>query len=105
MMENRWTEDLLRHHASAQNMLDQRAIALCDAWITWADGFGIAPPAELVAQMANAKIESACVIVRQITRKLAMECPITMPMPGPLTDLFDASSGPAMVDFSRGPMR
>ena len=103
MIKNRWTEDLLLHHASAQNLLDQRAIALCDAWITWADGFGIAPPAELVAQLANAGIESACVIVRQITRKLATDCPVTMPMPSPMTDLIDASTGCAMFDFSNGP--
>lgn len=105
MIKNRWTEDLLLHHACAQNMLDQRAIALCDAWITWADGFGIAPPADLVAQLTSAKIESACVIVRQITRKLATDCPITMPMSGLMTDLFDASTGPDMFDFSRGPRR
>ena len=103
MIENRWTEDLLRHHSSARNMLDQRAIALCDAWITWADGFGIAPPADLVAHLANAKIESACVIVRQITRKLAMDCPITMPMPVPMADLSETSTGPVMFDFSKGP--
>ncbi|WP_152658703.1 hypothetical protein [Devosia chinhatensis] len=103
MIENSWTHQLRQHHAGAANELDQRAIALCDAWITWADGFGIAPPAELAAQLKSAKTESACVIVRQITRKLAKECPVTMPMQSPTSDLFDASAGPSMFDLGKGP--
>lgn len=104
MIENSWTPHLLRHHTTAKSALDERAFVLCDAWITWADGFGIAPPADLAVQLATAENASAGVIARQITRKLAMECPIAMPMPSAMTDLFESSTGPVMFDFSRGPM-
>lgn len=83
MIENCWSRYLFRHHSAAKSDIDKRAIAICNAWITWADGFGIAPLAELAAKLATAETSSACVIARQITLKLAKECPVVMPVPPP----------------------
>lgn len=109
MMGNRWSPDLRRHYAAAKTDLDRRAINVCEAWISWADQFGVLPPAELAQRLPTADPAGASATVRQITLKLATACPIPLPMalPPELVELLDGSTDreppPPPAAYERGP--
>jgi hypothetical protein len=104
MIENKWSVFLRRCHAAATTDLAKRAINVCDAWVSWADAFGISPPAELALKLQTADPVHGAGIARQITLKLAGACPVQMPMPLPveLAVLLDGAED-AVASSSAGP--
>lgn len=112
MIEHPWTGAFLRANKIVSSELDLRALAICEAWLIWADPFNVRPDSVLIKQFETGDAASLSDIARQLSAKLVRNCPVPLPMQPSATiiELTEGDrsgslepTGASPFDFRRGP--